>query len=1073
MSDKRSPGDLSEQEVENARRYEAIHNHTVFAVFISDLNGVILEANQRAKQLTGYTDEDIETGLDFDSIIAFPQIARRLKEDRELVLQDGKREAQEYPIKCKDGSVIWVEAESCVLYRNGKPYAFLGIGHEVTRRKEREKWIQNEKERTLKILDRIPNLIYIFSLKHSQTVFLNRALVAYMGYSIEETRYLGSHVFENLMHPEDQPGIHEHNRSLYDLNDDESAEIEFRMRSKNGDWRWFRNTHVAFSRESDGTVREVLGSAVDITERKAREDALRESEENLRITLSSIGDGVITTETEGKILRMNSMAEKLTGWKIDEAKGRLLKDVFSIHNALTGETVDNPVSKVLSSGLIVGLANHTTLVSRNGEEYNISDSAAPVKDGQGNIRGVVLAFSDKTREYNLQQQIWKTKERLELALDATEMGTWDWDITTDQIIYDKRWADIVGYAPEELEPNMNTYNNMIHPEDKSFVFRKIREHLTGETPAFHIEHRFQKKSGEYIWTLSRGRVIERDQNNKPLRACGTMLDITKRKTAQEMLRLSEERYRTYIRFTSDGIYRIEMSEPIPENISPDLQVGLFYERARVAEANQAFARMYGFESEEEIKDKTLTEFHGGTNKRENRLFFHAFARSNYRVTNFISDEVDVNGNQHFFLNNVFGIVEDGKLVRVWGTQRDVTELRRTQMAEEQYLREITKQKQFIQKIFDTNPNVLYVYDLQAQTPLFQNRHVAMAIGYSENQVLEMRNSILQKLMYPGDVPKVSAHFKKLESASDNEILNAEYRMKDSSGNWHWFISYDTPFERDENGKVIQIIGTATDITEFKRAQADLTQYQHKLEKANRELTELNSNLQNANQRLMSIDKVKTEFVSMASHELRTPITSVLGFAQTLQSPDISLDRKESRHYLKIIEKEAIRLRDLVSDLLDLSKIESGRTEFRHEQVDLEELVKNALEYLRVSPEKRISVKSDEWGRRPVLGDRDKIRRVILNIIENSLRYADRIEVKISGEPRQRMVEIRDNGPGIAPRHQKKVFEKFYRVQEEKAPGTGSGLGLAIAKEIVQSHGGRIWVESTPGEGASFFFTIKD
>lgn len=1374
MSDSRKPPDLSLQEREYARRYEALSEHTILAVFISSLDGVVLEANGRAKSLTGYTDADIQKGLDFDTIIADREHAERLKKTREQVLKDRKRDVQEFPVKCKDGSVIWVESESCVLYEDGKPYAFLGVAHDITRRKEselreahlikvlaairdinqsivnqkdshqlistacsiltsvpsydsawivlldenrnvtasahtgneddfssfmtdlnsgdlplcltrviqeqtdvllnyeqkedmgcgclsacldagkskllirigknreakgilgislptsfantreekdllvevagdigsglhridleenlqsshdrlnwalqasgmaewewdiasgsfswspkldhlfstrpevqvesyesymakvpreqrsdldrrirefirlgdpdrefrvehpvwdeegnirwietrgklakgtkekslkmtgllldvterkeRERQIQEQKERIQKILDIVPNLLYIYSISENRPVFINKTLTSYMGYSSQNIEALGSRFLDSVVHPEDQPRVRQHNARLRYLKVNDYAEIEFRMKDVENKWHWFRSAHVAFSQEADGCVGEVLGSATDITQRKIWEDALKESEENLRITLASIGDGVISTDTQGRILRMNSMAEKLTGWSMEEARGRLLRDVFRIHNAVTGEPVDNPVTKVLSTGLIVGLANHTVLVSRTGEEYNISDSAAPVKDEQNRVRGVVLAFTDNTEQYNLQQQIRETRDRLELALDASNMGTWDWDISTDRVIYDKRWAGIVGYSLEELAPNMNTYSNLIHPEDRSLVFNRIREHLTGERPDFNIEHRIRKKTGDYIWTLSKGRVIETDISGKPVRACGTMLDITRRKTVQEMLRLSEERYRTYIKLTLDGIYRIELSEPIPASLSPDRQVDLFYERAQVAEANRAFARMYGFQSEEELTGKTLAQFHGGREKEQNRLFLKTFAQSDYRISNFISDEVDINGNQHFFLNNVFGIVEGGKLVRVWGTQRDVTDLRRTQMAEEQHLKELTKQKQFVQKIFDTNPNVLYVYDLKTRAPLFQNRHVALAIGYTDEQILEMGSRVLETMLHPDDLPKVSQHFRNMVSAADDQILSIEYRMKDTSGNWHWFMSHDTPFARDEQGRVTQIIGTATDVTELKQAQADLTRYQYKLESANHKLTFMNSTLQNANKRLMNIDKVKTEFVSMASHELRTPITSVLGFAQTLLAPDITLEREESRHYLQIIEKEAIRLRDLVSDLLDLSKIESGRTEFKKEQVNLEELVRNALEYLKVSPGKEISIVSDDWGRKPIKGDREKIRRVILNIIENALRFGTRVEVQISGEPHERLVRISDNGPGIAPKHREKIFEKFYRVQEEKTPGTGSGLGLSIAKEIVQSHGGRIWVESELGQGSTFYFTIRD
>jgi signal transduction histidine kinase len=106
-------------------------------------------------------------------------------------------------------------------------------------------------------------------------------------------------------------------------------------------------------------------------------------------------------------------------------------------------------------------------------------------------------------------------------------------------------------------------------------------------------------------------------------------------------------------------------------------------------------------------------------------------------------------------------------------------------------------------------------------------------------------------------------------------------------------------------------------------------------------------------------------------------------------------------------------------------------------------------------------------------DPDKIRRVFLNLIENAIRYGKRVRVDITGDGRSRSVSVSDNGPGIAPQHLERIFEKFYRITEDTRPGKGSGLGLPIAKDIVEAHGGRVWAESRKGEGSTIHFTLKD
>ncbi|EFO33062.1 PAS/PAC sensor hybrid histidine kinase [Roseibium sp. TrichSKD4] len=157
--------------------------------------------------------------------------------------------------------------------------------------------------------------------------------------------------------------------------------------------------------ESKGTVTLVIAFILDIHARYQSERQLRISEENLRITLNSIGDAVIATNTDGRVTRMNPIAEQLTGWSAEEATGRPLSEVFVIKNSQTGAPVPSPVERVLETGHIIGLANHTALISREGPEFQIADSGAPIRDTSGKIVGVVLVFRDVTDEYLMEQRI--------------------------------------------------------------------------------------------------------------------------------------------------------------------------------------------------------------------------------------------------------------------------------------------------------------------------------------------------------------------------------------------------------------------------------------------------------------------------------------------------------------------------------------------------------------------------------------------------------------------------------------------------------------------------------------------
>jgi len=173
---------------------------------------------------------------------------------------------------------------------------------------------------------------------------------------------------------------------------------------------------------SEGKVKYAVAVLEDKTEERKAGQALKESEERHRITLNSIGDAVISTDTNGNIVHMNPVAQELTGWDIEEAKDQPFHEVLHIFNARTGDEAANPVDKVLETGSIQGLANHTKLKAKNGKEYQIADSAAPIQNEEGNLFGVVTVFRDVTEEYRKNQQIKESKDFLDAVLESIQEG---------------------------------------------------------------------------------------------------------------------------------------------------------------------------------------------------------------------------------------------------------------------------------------------------------------------------------------------------------------------------------------------------------------------------------------------------------------------------------------------------------------------------------------------------------------------------------------------------------------------------------------------------------------------------
>jgi PAS domain S-box-containing protein len=228
-------------------------------------------------------------------------------------------------------------------------------------------------------------------------------------------------------------------------------------------------------------------------------------------------------------------------------------------------------------------------------------------------------------------------------------------------------------------------------------------------------------------------------------------------------------------------------------------------------------------------------------------------------------------------------------------------------------------------------------------------------------------------------------------------------------------------------------------------------------------------------RRKEIERMKTEFVSLVSHELRTPLTSIQGFAETLCDAWDELPAEKRRNYLGIILAESNRLGLLVTDFLDISKLEEGGVPLRPKEVDLPSLAARVAALFRDHPSKAVFEARFQAGGEKVWADEDQIYRVFVNLCGNALKYTPPGgAITISGRPDGKHVEVsvEDRGPGISREDQEKIFRKFFRAGDPislKTPGTG--LGLAICKGIIESHGGRIWVESEPGQGTRFKFSL--
>jgi two-component system, cell cycle sensor histidine kinase and response regulator CckA len=361
----------------------------------------------------------------------------------------------------------------------------------------------------------------------------------------------------------------------------------------------------------------------------------REARDVFRTTLYSIGDAVITTDAVGHVAMVNPVAETLTGWKDAEARGRPLDEVFRIVNEETRRGVESPVARVLREGKVVGLANHTVLLARDGSERPIADSGAPIRDESGAIVGVVLVFRDQTEERAKARELREQMERLETAGAHAHLGSWEYVVAGQRGWWSSEMFRLLNCDPARGIPGIDDYFERIHPEDRARVRDALAHMASGEEPV----------PGEFRSNPAHGPVrhfsptfrCERDAAGTVVKFTGTLLDITARKESEHALRESEARYRTLF----------ENNHTVMLVVDPD--------SGAIVDANPAATTFYGWSRDELVRkaiaeintltpDQIRAEMHAARAESRNCfLFRHRRADGTVRDVEVYSSPVGIGG----------------------------------------------------------------------------------------------------------------------------------------------------------------------------------------------------------------------------------------------------------------------------------------------------------------------------------------------------------------------------------------------------------------------------------------------
>lgn len=395
---------LAENEVRaNAERFKRWKNSNFIGIIQSSASGGISDVNDTLLTMLGYSRQDFLDGkLDWTEMTP-PEFLPLDQKAMEEAAVKGFWTPFEKEYFHKDGHRVPIIIGGSIFKEDPDEYIVFVI--DISERKKGEKDLQRSTSLLSSVIESPDNIIIFVLDRDYSYLSFNKAHEKEMKKVYDADIEIGQRILSYIPMEDDRHKAEESYKRV--LKGERFIRVEDYGQSGNRFW------YELIFNPIYNNSRQVTGFTVfvsDITERKLAEEAVRTSEENLRTILNSIGDAVIATDIKGEVIQINPIGEKLTGWKFEDAIGRPLTDIFKIVKARTYEPLENPVDKVLASGEIIGLANHTMLISKDGSEYQIADSGAPIKDTDGEITGVVLVFRDVTKEYLMQTELQRMQK---------------------------------------------------------------------------------------------------------------------------------------------------------------------------------------------------------------------------------------------------------------------------------------------------------------------------------------------------------------------------------------------------------------------------------------------------------------------------------------------------------------------------------------------------------------------------------------------------------------------------------------------------------------------------------------
>jgi len=655
----------------------------------------------------------------------------------------------------------------------------------------------------------------------------------------------------------------------------------------------------------------------------------------------------------------------------------------------------------------------TKRVSKSGKLIDISLTTSPIKDLSGNIIGASKIAKNISLQKKTARLIHENEERFRMAVEMTHLGTWEYDPKEVTLLCSLETRQICG-IPEGVDPSFTDFLNHIYTEDRNrFLEQVIEATKPGSEGKFDIEARIHRfgNNNDIRWIHIRAKMFFDDDRRRG-RLVGTMLDVTEEKTRELELKQSVELFQT-------------MADNVPAMIwmsGTDKFEDYF---------NKTWLQFTGRTREQESNEGWLDAVHPDDVKRCIDTYNTSFKEQKRFYTEYRLRRHD--GEYRWIADNsVPRFSAEGEFLGFISACMDIDDQKR-------FREKILESELLFKTISNASPAALWMTNEEKENVFVSDTW----LKWTGKNFQEVLDKSWMDSVWTDDREPMSTEFR--ECFQQRKHFKREFRFRRHDGEIRWGLSEGYPFY-DLDGEFSGFAGSVTDITELKK-----------------------------------LEQRKDDFIKMASHELKTPITSINGYVQLMLNIFNETDEERLRaskqtikSSLNTISKQVVKLTRLISELLDLSRIETGKLELHKTPFEMSTLVEETVQDVRQTASKHAIILHNEFKGK-VVADRDRIAQVLLNLLTNAIKYSpdsDSIEVFVDYNKESAIIKVKDYGIGIDSKDHVRIFERFYRAEgksEQTFPGFG--IGLFIASEIIQRHNGSISVDSEKGKGSVFTVSI--